>query len=213
MNQIKATISPGYRWRLVLISIVLLGFGAYCVYDWQIGYPLKVEQFDKWTQLETDYPETYPEKWESYALEQGWDTRPPAKKTDRDVFTQLLMACIVLPIGVYFLVKLIRENARWVAMSDDGFTANGGKSFGWDDVTGLDETKWKSKGIAYVQYRGASNGNQRLLLDDFKMQREPVKAMVQRLQQHLNPAEPEPVESMPPEASSDDAEPTSPPTA
>ena len=72
-------------------------------------------------------------------------------------------------------------------MSDDGLTARGGHDVPWSSIKRLDETKWKTKGIAWVHYQESTGGDRRLLLDDFKMQREPIKAMVQRIQALLNP--------------------------
>ena len=187
MDQIKARISPGYRWRLVLISLAMLGFGLYCVYDWRIGYPRMVEKYQAYEQVRADYPNTHPEVWPREARQRGWDPEPPKKKTDRDVFTQFLMACIVLPIGGYFLVKLFRENGRWVAMDDHGLTASGGRDIAWDQMQRLDETRWKTKGIAWLHYQGPTGQTRKLLLDDFKSEREPIKQIVQRVQQHLYP--------------------------
>jgi hypothetical protein len=187
MNQIKASISSGYRWRLVLITIVMLGFGAYCVYDWQIGYPKKVEMYETYKQIEADHPTDYPQRWSEYAAQKGWDTRTPKRKTDRDVFTQLLMAIIVIPIGLFFAFKLVRESGRWVAMDEHGLTARGGVEASWDQVTGLDESRWKTKGIAYAQYNDGQGNTKKLLLDDFKMEREPTKAIVDRVREQVDP--------------------------
>ena len=187
MDPTKATISPGYRWRLVLISLAMLGFGLYCVYDWRIGYPAMVEKYQAYEQVRAEHPNTHPEVWPRVARERGWDTEVPKKKTDRDVFTQFLMACIVLPIGGYFLVKLVRENGRWVAMDEHGLTASGRQPIPWDHLESLDETRWKSKGIAWLHYRDATGQSRKLLLDDFKSQREPIKQIVQRVQQQLYP--------------------------
>ncbi len=187
MDQVKATISPGYRWRLLLISLAMLGFGAYCVYDWQIGYPKMVEKYQTYEQIKQDHPNDHPRVWKEKTEAEGWNPRVPKKKTDRDVFTQLIMALIVLPIGFYFVFKFIRENGRWVAMGQAGLTASGGRAIPWVRMEDLDETRWKTKGIAWLNYRDEQGQARKLLLDDFKSEREPIKQIVQRVQQHLYP--------------------------
>jgi hypothetical protein len=193
MNSTRATISPGYRWRLVLITLVMLGFGVYCLYDGYVAYPLQLEKYQTHQRIMDEYPQTYPQEWARHAAEQGWDERTPKKRTERDIFTQFLMAGLVFPIGLFFLYKLIRENGRWVEMDERGLKANGGREVPWDAIQSLDDSRWKTKGIAYVHYRdGSGGGEKRLLLDDFKSQREPIKAIVHQVQQHLNPTPAEP---------------------
>lgn len=182
----KAQISPGYRWRLVLMTLIMLGFGAYCVYDWRIGYPKKVLQYETYLEIK-DTHEDYPVVWKAKAAAEGWSDKIPGRKTDRDVFTQLLMALITVPLGLFFLFKLVRENMRWVAMDERGITASGGHVAPWDSLKSLDETKWKSKGIARLTYADAHGRERKILLDDFKSEREPIKQIVNRVQDVLNP--------------------------
>ena len=85
------------------------------------------------------HPNEHPQLWPAYAAERGYPTKVSTVKSeseyDSDIFTQLIMALITLPIGVYFLVKLLRENNRWVAMDEDGFHANGGVHAPWSSLT------------------------------------------------------------------------------
>ncbi|MEM6853665.1 MAG: hypothetical protein AAF593_04570 [Planctomycetota bacterium] len=191
MSEVKSTISPGYRWRLILITLIMLGFGAYCVYDWRIGYPLKVEKYETYNQIMEDNPNDYPTVWTAYAAEKGWPDKVPGRKTSTDVFTQLLMALITVPLGLFFLFKLVKENTRWVAMDDNGITASGGHTVPWESIKSLDETKWKTKGIAYLHYAADNNRERKILLDDFKQEREPTKQIVTTVQELLNPAAPD----------------------
>ncbi|MEM9881750.1 MAG: hypothetical protein AAF800_02390 [Planctomycetota bacterium] len=183
----RATISPGYRWRLVLITLMMLGFGAYCVYDWRIGYPEQVERYDAFTEIREANPDTFPDLWREKAAAEGWPEKYPKRRTDRDVFTQFLMALITVPIGLFFLFRLFRENNRWVAMDETGVTASGGHEVPWDRIKSLDETRWKTKGIAWLHYATPDGGEKKVLLDDFKSQREPIAHIVAAVQAHLNP--------------------------
>ncbi len=188
MNHVKATISPGYRWRLVLITFIMLGFGAYCVYDWQIGYPLKVEQYETYNEIKEQNPDDYPQVWKAHAEAEGWPNKVPGRKTSQDVFTQLLMALITVPLGLFFLFKLVKENTRWVAMDEQGITASGGHTVPWDAIKSLDEAKWKTKGIALLHYTDANSRERQILLDDFKQDRDAIKQIVMQVQSLLNPS-------------------------
>lgn len=185
---VKATISSGYRWRLVLISLLMLGFGAYCVYDWQIGYPLKQQQYVEYQEIKAEH-ENFPEVWAAYAAERDWPTSSSGieEKSDTDILTQLIMALICVPVGLFFLFKLITESLRWVAMDETGITGSGSHRVAWDSIESLDETRWPTKGIAWLHYKDANGSERKLLLDDFKAEREPVTAIVKKIQSIINP--------------------------
>ncbi|MEM1107479.1 MAG: hypothetical protein AAGH99_02190 [Planctomycetota bacterium] len=187
MNNVKTQISNGYRWRLILITLMMLGFGAYCVYDWQVGYPLKVEKYETYNEIKEQNPDDYPEVWKAYTEEKGWANKVPGRKTSTDVKTQLVMALITVPLGVFFLLKFVKENGRWVAMDDKGITASGGHTVPWESIKSLDETKWKTKGIAWLCYADENERERKILLDDFKQERESVKYIVAAVQNVLNP--------------------------
>ncbi|MEM9419030.1 MAG: hypothetical protein AAGA25_08290 [Planctomycetota bacterium] len=175
------------------MTFIMLGFGAYCIYDWQIGYPKIKEIGLAYVEVKEANPDTFPQVWKEHAAERGWPTDTPkkiktAKQYDTDIFTQLLMALITLPLGLFFLSKLVRESCRWVAMDDNGITASGGHKVPWDAIKSLDEEKWKTKGIAWLHYADANGSERKVLLDDFKQQREPTTAIVQQIQGLLNPA-------------------------
>lgn len=189
---VKATISSGYRWRLILITFLMLGFGAYCIYDWRIGYP-KIKEIGLAYQAFTEAnPKDYPQLWPQFAAERGWSIKVPKKiKTpeayDSDIFTQLIMALITVPLGLFFLVKLFVENGRWVAMDPSGIAGSGGRRVAWDAIERLDEERWKTKGIAYLHYRDETGRSHKMLLDDFKSEREPIDVIVKHVQKLLNP--------------------------
>ncbi|MEM6457973.1 MAG: hypothetical protein AAF710_01120 [Planctomycetota bacterium] len=187
---VRAAISPGYRGRLVLITLMMLGFGAYCVYDWRIGYPAQVEVYQAFLEVREQHPDNFNEVWPERAAAEGWDEKYPKERTDRDVFTQFLMALITVPIGLFFLFKLVKENGRWVAMDGSGITASGGHEVKWDQIKSLDETRWKTKGIAWLHYAAADGGEKKILLDDFKSQREPIAQIVAAVQGRLSPEVP-----------------------
>ncbi len=192
---VKATIATGYRLRLVLMSLLMLGFGVYCVYDGHIAYPQTKEIGLAYQELKEANPNTFPELWPALAKENGWSTKVPKKiKTeaeyDSDIKTQWIMAAITGPLGLWFGFKLLRENFRWVAMDDKGLTASGGHEAPWDSITGLQRERWKTKGIAHVVYRDASGSKERkILLDDFKSDREATAKIYDAVLKQVDPEE------------------------
>ena len=42
---VRATISSGYRWRLGLLTAMVLGFGVFFLYDGLVRYPKQREHY------------------------------------------------------------------------------------------------------------------------------------------------------------------------
>ncbi len=188
---LKANTRSGYRWRLGLIGLAMLGFGLYCVYDWQIGYPHQKAVYEAYLDIKEQHPQTYPTEWDRYATERGWSTNVPKGKTDSDIRTQLIMALIVLPIGLFFTWKFIASLNRWIAMDERGLSASGGRVVPYESIKGVDWSRWKTKGIAAVRYDNGS-GDRRLVLDDWKYESQPIKDMATRLRDDFpDPAAPD----------------------
>jgi len=183
---------------MLLISLVMLGFGAYCAYDWQVGYPRTKEIGMAYQKIKAENRSNYPTVWKAYAEPRGWPTAATKIKIkneagyDSDIRTQLIMGLITVPLGLLFAFKFVNESRRWVAMDATGITASGGHKVPWDSIKSLNEAKWKTKGIAWLHYQAESGGERRLLLDDFKSQRDPIKQIVARVQHHLDPELSEP---------------------
>ena len=184
----KASVASGYRFRLILMTLLMLGFGAYCVYDATVGYPYLRDQAAAYEKVKAEHPDDFNEVWPQVAPGLGYKPEVPRKaKTDTDILTQWVMAAIVLPVGLFFGFKLLKESGRWVAMDDDGLTASGGHAAAWGDVTGLEDERWKTKGIAHVVYRDGAGKERRILLDDFKLERDPTKAIHERTLRQVRP--------------------------
>lgn len=193
---VKATIATGYRLRLLLMTLMMLGFGVYCVYDGHIAYPKTKEIGLAYQELKTQHPDDFPERWPALAESNGWPTKVPKKiKTeaeyDSDIKTQWIMAAITGPLGLWFGFKLLRESFRWVAMDEaKGLTASGGHDAPWDSLTGLERERWKTKGIAQVVYQDAGRGKERkILLDDFKSDRAAIGRIYDAVLERVAPEE------------------------
>jgi hypothetical protein len=197
---ITATTRPGYRWRLGLIALVMTGFGLYCVYDWQIGYPHEKEIYDAYVEIKEKHPKTHPNVWDQKARAEGWSTKPPKERTDTDIFTQLVMALITLPIGLYFTYAFIRSLSRSVTMDDEGLKTNAGKRASWQAIKDVDRTRWKTKGIAVVHYEGP-DGKGSITLDDWKFEEAPTRSIMKAIDERLGYVE-QPPPQVPAEAPS-----------
>lgn len=179
---VTARIGNNYRWRLALIGLGFTAVGIYCVYDGFVAYPQQKEIFDAWT---TVTQEQGPEKWADHAAARGWPTDQPKKRTNFDIYTQFVMAAIFLPVGLIFTWGLIRSFSRFVSMDEQGLRASGGRQCRFDQIVGLDDRRWKNKGISVVQYQLDNGSTGTILLDDWKFDRESTVAIHDRVARQL----------------------------
>ncbi len=184
----KAQISPGYRWRLGIIAIATLAMGAYFVYDGAIGYPHIKAVYEAYNEAKDAPGDNFQATWEARVQKEGWDvdlyTTPP-HKDDGDIFTQFLMAGLCGLIGLPILALFLHTYLRWVASDGQGLRANGGKHAPWDTITRVDKARWKSKGIAVVQY-AADGGQRTITLDDWKFQAQPTRDIMREIEMHID---------------------------
>ena len=183
---VKAKTWSGYQFRVGLIGLVCIGFGGCSLWDGFVRYP---SQNDIKTAYDTLDEETRDEKWPAIARSKGWpadpDEIPGHFRTDSDIMTQFIMAAITVPIGLLFGYFFARSYGRWVATDDEGITTSWGQNVRFDQINRLGKQKW-SKGIAVVHHN-EGDLERKLVLDDWKYEREPMGQIVEEVESHLAP--------------------------
>ncbi|BAM03474.1 hypothetical protein [Phycisphaera mikurensis] len=212
---LRARISKGYRIRLALIGLGLTAFGCWALYDGFIEYPRRAEVYAQLQQMQEDHVD-WATRWQAYAAERGLETNPNKVKPleDKDIWTQYVMAAICLPIGGFFLLNFVRASGRKVEADALGIRGREGSAT-WDEVHGLDDARWRTKGISRVLFRDAGGAEGKIVLDDWKYEREPTVAIHARVAEKLGledgaavPAEG--AETPPPAEAAEAAEPDKP---
>ena len=182
----KATTWSGYRWRLALIAAICLGFATWSLYDGFVRYPSYNRMLEQYQGLPE---ETQDDDWPSIAAERGWPTNPldlPAeKKSVWDIRTQFIMTAITLPIGLIFAFAVIRTFNRWIALDEQGLNTSWGQCVPFEAITKLNKRRWH-KGIAVVYHQDGPD-EQKLVLDDWKYQRETMDSIVEQIEASLSP--------------------------
>lgn len=200
----KASISGGYRWRPGLIALFCIGFGLYCLYDGFIAYPKQIAEYDKLeiilAKADPQHPEHSPEyaawsnnaNWPTLSARYGiegsvQEVESYSDRTQGDVITQFIMAGIVFPIGAYALFIYLASGSRFVEADEHGVRDHKGQSAAWSELTGIESPKWDTKGIARLVFRTADGTEGRILLDDWKYDTEPVRAIYREALRHTDP--------------------------
>lgn len=196
MTTTRATISSGYRFRLLIIALGLTGFGVWSLYDGYVAYPKKIEDFQKLETYKAEHDD-WQTSWQEYALAEGLPTNVNDIKPleAKDITTQYMMAAFCLPIGLWFLWGFVRAGGRWVEADEQGLRDNKGRDAAWSVITGLGDDRWKTKGIAYVEFVDPQGATGRILLDDWKFDREKTTAIYQQVLAKVRPEEAQAVET------------------
>ena len=176
--QTKASISPGYMARLVVVSIITLIGGFWFCYDGFIGYPHQQKVAQAYIQFQD---EGRVDQWPAYAQERGWTAQPESPKSDSDIWLQRILGLAAMPVGLIFGIATLRSLGRCVTCDDDGISANKGKTIPFDAITKLDKSRWQKKGIVMVHYRVEGKAGI-IVLDDWKMQTENTEQILRTIE-------------------------------
>lgn len=182
----KATIRPGYRWRLGIISLAMLAFGGWFIYDGLVAYPRQQTVHETYERIRAENEQDWQTVWVAEAQANGWPQDPPKPVSDLDIIIQLVCAGITLPLGIIFGLSFVRAGGRWLATDEQGLHTSWGQHATWDAIREIDKTRWKTKGIAVVRYDDGGT-TRKITLDDWKYDREPVGAMLAEVEAHHAP--------------------------
>jgi hypothetical protein len=186
---VRATISKGYIWRPGVIGAMMLLFCGWFLYDGTVAYPLQQEIWNTYHQIVQDNPEGDPVEharlWAEHAKSKGWPTNTPKKKIeDKDILTQKIIAGITAPVGLYFMATFFMARGRWVEADEQGVRTNSGLQTDYQSIKSIDKSRWSRKGIAVVHY-GLDGTDKRILLDDWKFEREETKRILAAIEERM----------------------------
>jgi len=118
------------------------------------------------------------DKWEDIAEQRGWSTKDPGKPKEKiDFWIQFVIASLLAVPGLCFLFRYFRARGRWIEADETGLRTSWGQQLEFGQIVSLDKKRWKSKGIARIDYQ--QNGRKRrLVLDDWKFDADPTKAIL-----------------------------------
>lgn len=185
----KATMSPGYRWRLGLIGVVCLVFAAWSAYDGLVAYPRHNEHVRALRQIRDEHPadEVWKSKWEEYGQTHRIAvTDYENEKAQWSIIAQFIQMGITLPLGLLFGFHYMRSFGRWIATDAKGFTTSWGQEAPFASIVQLNKERWRSKGIAEVRYRDGQI-ERTLVLDDWKFDAPATLTMLKEVEAILTP--------------------------
>jgi hypothetical protein len=194
---IKAGVSAWFFRRMLIMTLVALGMGAFFLYDGSVRYPekgrifqthaawekyqehrdtfLRTELSDEdWIPLAKADPAFQPyafwehQTWKSYANARGWPEKPPEKDYGKKVVEQFVCAGICFAIAAGLLTAIAVSRKRFLQADSDSFTTPGGQRVPFGAARRVDKRKWDNKGLAYVYYDDPDGSRKRATIDCLK---------------------------------------------
>ena len=191
----KANIDRKYMWRLGLTALAFLGIALWFLYDGAITYPRQRERALMFQELEE---EDRLGQWREITSQRRWPPEDPGKpKEEFEIYFQLVIAALAALPGSLYSFLFLRTRGCWIEVNETGLRTSWGPQLEFGQIVAIDKKKWKSKGIARIHYR-QDGRRRRLLLDDWKYNAEPTRAILREVESHLDASQiggglPEPV--------------------
>ena len=113
----RANISPGFRWRLLVVALACLLYAGWSAYDGFVAYPRINETAGIFEKYKLDFPGTWKDTWGEYAHEHGYpenDKEAGQRKDDFSMIAQYIQLAITLPIGLIFAYGFLGTMGRWI---------------------------------------------------------------------------------------------------
>lgn len=190
--QIKAVSATPYRYRLALFAVGCLVLGLWFLYDGCIAYPKdrEIHQAFQAVKKEGLEGDALLERWKQIAGPKGWPDGtlgdPGKNRSDFDIQFNLVAGVLLEFIGAWFALGAWRHARRWIALDNDNLTTSWGLTIPLEGILTLDKSRWQEKGIALV-IADAERGGGRVLLDDWKYDRDATTQIVNTIQARLRP--------------------------
>ncbi len=168
-GQTEIVAKPGTEYRLKRYAFValMLIFGLALAYDGFVRYPAQQAKFNAMT-----------EEQKSNAK------KPPS---DFDIRLQKQLAAGLIPLAVILLAYFLYSSRGVCRLSGEVLYVPGHPPVPLENIRALGKEKWERKGIADVEYETEAGNVAKLRLDDFAYQYQPIRAIVDRIEAHLDP--------------------------
>jgi len=130
--------------------------------------------------------------WREYSKEQGLAASPPEEHySAKKIREQWIVfgICSVLSLTAAFI--LLRTLRRTISVDGQAVTTQQGKRVPFGDLKKLDLRKWETKGLAFIDYDGAS-GKGKIRIDGLtyggfkKDQDEPAERLMKQIRAHFS---------------------------
>lgn len=164
----QANIHSRYKFRIMALALILIGWGAWSLWDGMVAYPAHNQHRAASLEAMAQYRETHGslQGWPQHARENGFALDPTTLKAE-GVTAQYVMAGLALPPGLALVGYFFVISRRWIRTDGEGLHTSWGRHAPWASLESVDKARWQRKGIAVIYYRDG-DARRSITLDDWK---------------------------------------------
>src|ERR1043166_305176 len=169
-DELIAEPDPGYRWKHLIMAVLMLAAGGWFAYDGWVKWPNanhRAEQVSR----EKDAANAKGDTARVEALAKEFATIE--KHNDASILIQKILAFALPAFGLGWGFWTLRETRGFYRMHGTTLYVPGHPPVGYDDIRRIDKRKWDRKGFAYLHYETPGHPPRQgiLKLDDFAYDR------------------------------------------
>ncbi len=171
----RANADGKFLLKFLIISIALLGWTLYCLYDGLVAYPKELERSNAYHPAIADIEdgELRNERWSASTTENNWKRLPLPDEPEKvrwSIKEQFIMAAGCTLVALPLLIWYFRKKSSWLESDGKSLNSSWGGTFDYENVTSIDKKRWEKKGIAQIQYKDGGEERQ-FKLDDLAYDR------------------------------------------
>ena len=191
---IRAEADSKFNLRFLVIGLVAIGFGFYCLYDGFIAYPKELARseafYERVLKSDGEGPAWKPvdqDVWEKRAKENDWSLAKPKKPDEMrsKILMQYAMAVMSFLVGLPALTHFLLVRKKWIEADDSAIWNSGGLRCEFDKITLVDKNRWEKKGIAKVHFEDGGN-SKIFVIDDLKFERQATDEIMMLMESKID---------------------------
>jgi len=184
-DEIVAGPDAGYRWKHLLMAVLVIAGGLWFAYDGWVRWPAENTRADK-VQKDKDAAEQErvvdKEKVEKLSRELSELKR----HTELDLLFQKVLAFTLPTFGLIWGIWTLKDTRGQYRMAGNTLTAPGHPPITYENIRRIDKRKWDRKGVAFIHYEHGNPPTPAVMkLDDFAYERRATDAILQRIEQNV----------------------------
>jgi hypothetical protein len=181
-SEIVAEPDAGYRWKHLIMSVLMIAGGLWFAYDGWKKWPEENRRID---QVQKDKDAAQAAGNSARVEELAKELQSMSKHTPMDIGIQKALAFVLPAFGIFWGVWTLKDTRGVYRMTGNTLAVPGHPPVSVDDIRRIDKRKWDKKGIAYLHYEiGQPPRAGVLKLDDFAYERKPTDDILDRVEKN-----------------------------
>lgn len=184
-DEIIASADPGYRWKHLIMAVLVIAGGLWFAYDGWVKWPAENIRADEIKKERADEEAKVPPdraKVEKLAAE----LTQLKYHTSLDLQIQKALATVLPLFGIIWGAWTLRDTRGQYRLAGNTLEVPGHPPITFDNIRRIDKRKWDRKGIALIHYEHGEPPQQAVLkLDDFAYHRRATDAILEQIEQNV----------------------------